>query len=54
MAYLFLVSLSISVLLYILRGLEILTYIPGWMILVPMAIAIFSGIISGINKTKRF
>ena len=51
-------ALTISVLMtliaYILRGLGILGFIPGSIILLLMTISIFLGIFSGISQTRRF
>ncbi len=54
MLYLFLFSLSVTLVVYILRGLAIVTNLPGSLILLPAAIAVVSFILWGIQKTSRF
>ena len=39
---------------YLLRGFGILTFIPGGVILILIALSLITGIIYGIQKTKRF
>lgn len=52
--YLFVFSLLLTLIVYGFRGLGILTFIPGGIILVLMALSLISGIIYGISKTQRF
>ncbi|MEA5511083.1 hypothetical protein VB715_15015 [Crocosphaera sp. UHCC 0190] len=49
-----LVSCLITLILYILRGLGILGFIPGGVILVLMIISVFLGILYGVQMTRRF
>jgi 1,4-dihydroxy-2-naphthoate octaprenyltransferase len=51
---LFLSLLVITLAIYVLRGLGILTFIPGGIILIAIALSIISGILYGIRKTQRF
>jgi hypothetical protein len=41
-------------LVYLLRGVGILTFLPGGIILVLMTLAIFTGLVWGIRKTLGF
>ncbi|NJK48524.1 hypothetical protein HC931_10360 [Candidatus Gracilibacteria bacterium] len=52
--YLFVISLVLTLIIYIFRGLGILTFIPGGIILVLMALSLTTGIIYGISKMQRF
>gem|GEM_PF-3408245 len=54
MLYVFLISLLVTLVVYILRGLEIVTDVPGSLILLPAAVAVVSFIVWGIQKTSRF
>ncbi|WP_107667718.1 hypothetical protein [Cyanothece sp. BG0011] len=47
-------SVLITLTTYILRGLGILGFIPGSVILLLMTISIFLGIFYGISVTRRF
>ncbi len=50
----FLISLIAFVLIYLLRGFRIITFLPGGILLVLLLIALCSGLIWGIKKTRRF
>ncbi|MGK7940932.1 MAG: hypothetical protein AB4062_12445 [Crocosphaera sp.] len=50
----FMVSLVITLTTYVLRGLGILGFIPGSVILLFLTISIFLGIFYGISLTRRF
>jgi hypothetical protein len=50
----FLISLIAFVLIYLLRGFRIVTFLPGGILLVLLLIALCSGLIWGIKKTRRF
>lgn len=50
----FLISLIAFILIYLLRGFGIVTFLPGGIILVLLLIALSSGLIWGIKKTRRF
>ena len=43
-----------TIAVYLLRGFGILTFIPGGVILILIALSLITGIIYGIQKTKRF
>lgn len=51
---LFLSLFAITLAIYVLRGLGILTFIPGGIILIAIALSIVIGILYGIRKTQRF
>ncbi|TRU81915.1 MAG: hypothetical protein EWV76_04620 [Microcystis novacekii Mn_MB_F_20050700_S1] len=46
--------LLVTVLVYILRGLGILSFLPGGLILLLILSSVVTGIIYGIDKTRRF
>ncbi|WP_198139093.1 hypothetical protein [Crocosphaera chwakensis] len=48
------IAVLITLTTYILRGLGILGFIPGSVILLLMTISIFLGIFYGISATRRF
>jgi hypothetical protein len=52
-AYLFWISLAVTILLYVLRGMTIVTLLPGWVLLVAIFISIASGLTYGVLITKR-
>jgi hypothetical protein len=44
----------VTVLVYILRGMGILSFLPGGLILLLILSSVVTGIIYGIDKTRRF
>ena len=46
--------LLVTVLVYILRGMGILSFLPGGLILLLILSSVVTGIIYGIDKTRRF
>jgi hypothetical protein len=50
----FLVSLGLTVLLYLLRGFGLITFLPGGILLILISITFVSGIFSGIRWTQRY
>lgn len=54
MLYFFLLFLVGFLTVYILRGIGILTFLPGGIILSLLVLAIATGIIWGIRATKNF
>lgn len=52
-AYIFSITLGMTVAVYLLRGLRILTFIPGGLLSILILLSISSGIIYGILKTRR-
>jgi hypothetical protein len=54
LAYFFAVCGSITVIVYLLRGFGILTFIPGGIIFLLIIISLISGIIYGIELTKNY
>ncbi|GBL08570.1 hypothetical protein [Microcystis aeruginosa] len=52
--YLFLGCLLVTVLVYILRGMGILSFLPGGLILLLILSSVVTGIIYGVDKTRRF
>jgi hypothetical protein len=50
----FLISLAITVLIYLLRGFAIITFIPGGIIWFLMLVTLGLGIWLGVEKTRRF
>jgi hypothetical protein len=51
---LFLGSLAVTLLVYILRGMGILTFLPGGLIWLLILLSVITGILYGVDKTKRF
>ncbi|MFM8309455.1 MAG: hypothetical protein ACKN87_21120 [Microcystis aeruginosa] len=51
---LFLGFLLVTVLVYILRGMGILSFLPGGLILLLILSSLVTGILYGIDKTRRF
>jgi hypothetical protein len=52
--YIFVLFLVLTLIVYVSRGLGILTFIPGGILLVLMALSLITGIVYGISKTQRF
>ncbi|MDB9506560.1 MAG: hypothetical protein GPI96_12525 [Microcystis aeruginosa BS13-02] len=46
--------LLVTVLVYILRGIGILSFLPGGLILLLILSSVITGILYGIDKTRRF
>ncbi|MBZ8179919.1 MAG: hypothetical protein SAL07_01880 [Oscillatoria sp. PMC 1051.18] len=53
-AYVFWTVLTITILVYILRGFGVLTFIPGGIIYFLILLSLITGIWFGVEKTKRF
>ena len=51
---LFFSFLLVTVLVYVLRGMGILSFLPGGLILLLILSSVVTGIIYGIDKTRRF
>jgi hypothetical protein len=51
---LFFSFLLVTVLVYILRGMGILSFLPGGLILLLILSSVVTGILYGIDKTRRF
>lgn len=51
---LFLGFLLVTVLVYVLRGMGILSFLPGGLILLLILSSVVTGILYGIDKTRRF
>jgi hypothetical protein len=52
-AYIFSVALGLSILVYLLRGFQIVTFLPGGILLGLIVLAIASGFTYSILITKR-
>ncbi|MGF1480263.1 MAG: hypothetical protein ACFB4I_12350 [Cyanophyceae cyanobacterium] len=50
----FIASLLVTLLCYLLRGFGMLTFIPGGVILGLIVLSLLTGIVYGVQKTKRF
>ena len=46
--------LLVTVLVYVLRGMGILSFLPGGLILLLILSSVLTGILYGIDKTRRF
>jgi hypothetical protein len=44
----------VTLLVYMLRGMGILSFLPGGMILLLILLSVVTGILYGVDKTKRF
>jgi len=53
-APIFVVVVAITIAVYILRGVGILTFIPGGILLLLILLSIVTGIAYAIEKNKRF
>jgi hypothetical protein len=51
---LFLGCLGVTLLVYILRGMGILTFLPGGLIWLLILSSVVTGILYGVDKTRRF
>ncbi|GCE58166.1 MAG: hypothetical protein IM507_08080 [Microcystis sp. M20BS1] len=51
---LFFSFLLVTVLVYVLRGMAILSFLPGGLILLLILSSVVTGILYGIDKTRRF
>ena len=46
--------LLVTVLVYVLRGMGILSFLPGGLILLLILSSVVTGILNGIDKTRRY
>lgn len=53
-AYLFILSLLSTVIVYVLRGLAILSFIPGGIIFILVILSVFTGIFYAIDRMRRW
>jgi hypothetical protein len=53
-AYIFAISLAVTVFVYVLRGFGVLTFIPGGVLWLLILLTIGTGIVYGIQKTRRY
>jgi hypothetical protein len=51
--YLFSLSLLLTLTVYVLRGFQVLTFIPGGIIFILLAISIVTGLLYGLERMKR-
>jgi|GEM_PF-4638239 len=52
-AYPFLTALLLTLTVYLLRALQILTFFPGWILLVLLAITLVLGFLYALEQLKR-
>ncbi len=52
-AYIFSITLGLSILVYLLRGFQVVTFVPGGILLILILLAIASGFTYSILITKR-
>ncbi|MEB3312113.1 MAG: hypothetical protein VKJ02_17950 [Snowella sp.] len=50
----FISALVLTVLVYLLRGFAVLTFLPGGILLGLMGLTLLLGVFYGIDKTRRF
>ncbi|MEQ8756812.1 hypothetical protein [Coleofasciculus sp. G1-WW12-02] len=53
-AYIFSISVAVTFVVYILRGFGILSFIPGGILWLLILLSIATGVIYGVQKTKRY
>lgn len=53
-AYAFGISFAVTVVTYLLRGFEIVAFIPGGVILFLILLSIGTGLLYGVQKTRRY
>lgn len=53
-AYTFAITLAITIVIYVLRGFAILTFIPGGVIWILIFLSIATGLVYGVQKTRRY
>lgn len=53
-AYVFATSLAVTIVVYLLRGFGILTFLPGGVIWILILLSIAAGIAYGVQKTRRY
>jgi hypothetical protein len=53
-AYAFSISFSLFIVVYLLRGFGIFTFLPGGLIWMLLLIAISAGLWYGVEKTRRY
>lgn len=53
-SYIFACVLALTLVIYGLRGIGILTFIPGGIIWLLILLSIMTGIVYGIEKTRRY
>ncbi|MEQ9484369.1 hypothetical protein [Coleofasciculus sp. F4-SAH-05] len=53
-AYIFAISVAVTIVVYIFRGVGILSFIRGGILLLLILLSIATGIIYGVQKTKRY
>ncbi|MBD2577661.1 hypothetical protein [Oscillatoria sp. FACHB-1406] len=54
LGYLFLMVLGLTILVYLLRGFGVLTFIPGGVIWILMLLSLASGLLYLTEKMRRF
>lgn len=53
-AYIFSITLAITIVVYLLRGFGILTFLPGGIIWLLILLSIGTGVLYGVQRTKRY
>ncbi|MEQ8971259.1 MAG: hypothetical protein RIE73_12805 [Coleofasciculus sp. C1-SOL-03] len=53
-AYMFSISVAVTIVVYIFRGLAILSFMPGGILWLLILLSIATGVIYGVQKTKRY
>ncbi|MBW4650877.1 MAG: hypothetical protein KME06_19615 [Kastovskya adunca ATA6-11-RM4] len=54
LAYLFAISLAVTLIVYVLRGFTILSFLPGGVLNLLILLSIAIGIAYGVQKTRRY
>jgi hypothetical protein len=50
----FSISVAVTIVVYIFRGLAILSFMPGGILWLLILLSIATGVIYGVQKTKRY
>ena len=53
-AYAFAITVAVTFVVYLLRGFGILTFIPGGIIWILILLSIATGLVYGVQKTRRY
>jgi len=53
-AYMFSISVAVTIVVYIFRGLGILSFMPGGILWLLILLSIATGVIYCVQKTKRY
>lgn len=52
--YVFAITLAVTVVVYLLRGFGVLTFLPGGVLWILILLSISTGIVYGVQTTRRY